>query len=65
MCPDGAPVCDRHRKRQWLDYDRYVTLLHRYGFRGPLFLHGLSEAQAPKCSAFLWEKLAKAVAKVP
>lgn len=48
-----------------LDYDRYVTLLHRYGFRGPLFLHGLSEAQVPKCSAFLREKLAKAVAKAP
>ena len=45
-----------------LDYDRYLSLLHNHGFRGPIFLHGLSEAQVPKCAAFLREKLARAVA---
>ena len=45
-----------------LDYDRYLSLLHLHGFRGPLFLHGLSEAQVPKCAAFLREKLARVVA---
>ena len=42
-----------------LDYDRYLTLLHAYGFKGPLLLHGLSEAQVPGCVAFLREKLAR------
>jgi sugar phosphate isomerase/epimerase len=42
-----------------LDYDRYVALLHRSGFRGPLLLHGLSEAQVPGCVAFLREKIAR------
>jgi sugar phosphate isomerase/epimerase len=45
-----------------LDYDRYLSLLHQYGFRGPLLLHGLSEAQVPGCIAFLEEKLARAAA---
>ena len=45
-----------------LDYDRYLSLLHTHGFRGPIFLHGLSEAQVPKCAAFLRDKLARAVA---
>lgn len=40
-----------------LDYDRYVSLLHRQAFRGPLLLHGLSEAQVPGCVAFLRAKL--------
>jgi len=40
-----------------LDYDRYVSLLHAYEFKGPLLLHGLSEAQVPGCLAFLREKL--------
>jgi sugar phosphate isomerase/epimerase len=40
-----------------LDYDRYVSLLHRHRFQGPLLLHGLSEAQVPGCVAFLREKL--------
>ncbi|MBP7936455.1 MAG: sugar phosphate isomerase/epimerase [Phycisphaerae bacterium] len=43
-----------------LNYDRYVSLLHRYRFRGPLLLHGLSEAQVPGCVAFLRDKLARA-----
>jgi sugar phosphate isomerase/epimerase len=42
-----------------LDYDRYLSLLRTYGFRGPLLLHGLSEAQVPGCVAFLREKLAR------
>ncbi len=42
-----------------LDYDRYLSLLHAYGFNGPLLLHGLSEAQVPGCVAFLRRKLAR------
>jgi sugar phosphate isomerase/epimerase len=45
-----------------LDYVRYLSLLHAYGFKGPLLLHGLSEAQAPGCVAFLREKLARVAA---
>jgi len=41
-----------------LDYNRYLSLLHSCGFKGPLLLHGLSEAQVPGCAAFLREKLA-------
>jgi sugar phosphate isomerase/epimerase len=44
-----------------LDYDRYVSLLHRYRFPGPLLLHGLSEAQVPGCVAFLRQKMARLV----
>jgi len=40
-----------------LDYSRYLALLHKYGFKGPLLLHGLSEAQVPGCVAFLREKM--------
>jgi len=42
-----------------LDYDRYLSLLHRDRFPGPLLLHGLSEAQVPACVAFLREKLTR------
>ncbi len=42
-----------------LDYDRYLSLLHTYRFKGPLLLHGLSEAQVSGCVAFLREKLAR------
>jgi sugar phosphate isomerase/epimerase len=42
-----------------LDYDRYVALLHAQGFKGPLLLHGLSEAQVPSCVTFLRERLAR------
>ncbi len=45
-----------------LDYYRYLSLLHAYGFKGPLLLHSLSEAQAPRCVAFLREKLARVAA---
>jgi sugar phosphate isomerase/epimerase len=41
-----------------LNYDRYVALLHANGFKGPLLLHGLTEAQAPTCVAFLRHKIA-------
>ena len=44
-----------------LDYDRYLSLLHAYEFRGPLLLHGLTEAQVPGCVAFLRNKLARVV----
>lgn len=40
-----------------LDYSRYLSLLHAYGFKGPLLLHGLSEAQVPGCIAFLRDKM--------
>jgi sugar phosphate isomerase/epimerase len=42
-----------------LDYDRYVALLHRHHFPGPLLLHGLTEAQVPGCVAFLRTKIAR------
>ena len=41
-----------------LDYVRYLSLLRGCGFKGPLLLHGLSEAQVPGCVAFLKERLA-------
>ncbi|WP_321471315.1 sugar phosphate isomerase/epimerase family protein [uncultured Paludibaculum sp.] len=41
-----------------LDYDRYLGLLRKYDFQGPLLLHGLSAAQVPGCLAFLRAKLA-------
>jgi sugar phosphate isomerase/epimerase len=40
-----------------LDYDRYITLLRRVGYTGPLILHSLSEEQVPGCVAFLRSKL--------
>jgi sugar phosphate isomerase/epimerase len=44
-----------------LDYDRYVGLLSEVAPEVPLILHGLSEAQAPECIAFLEEKIATIV----
>ncbi len=41
-----------------LDYDRYLALLRKYDFKGPLLLHGLSVEQVPGCMAFLRAKLA-------
>jgi sugar phosphate isomerase/epimerase len=41
-----------------LDYDRYLALLRKYDFRGPLLLHGLSVEQVPGCMAFLRAKMA-------
>ena len=48
-----------------LDYDRYLSLLHASGFKGPLLLHGLTESQVPGCVAFLREKLARVAAAPP
>jgi sugar phosphate isomerase/epimerase len=48
-----------------LDYDRYLSLLYACGFRGPLLLHGLSEAQVPGCVAFLRQKLARVASADP
>ena len=39
-----------------LDYDLYLSLLRRAGYRGPLILHGLTEAQVGSSVAFLREK---------
>ena len=41
-----------------LDYDRYMSLLRKYQFKGPILLHGLTVAQVPGCLAFLRAKLA-------
>lgn len=40
-----------------LDYDRYIALLDRSGYNGPLILHGLNEQQVDGCVAFLHTKL--------
>jgi sugar phosphate isomerase/epimerase len=45
-----------------LDYERYLSLLHGCGFKGPILLHGLSAAQVPGCVAFLREKMARVAA---
>ena len=41
-----------------LDYDRYIALLRKYDYKGPLLLHSLTPAQVPGCVAFLRTKLA-------
>jgi sugar phosphate isomerase/epimerase len=41
-----------------LDYPLYLTLLLQSGFKGPLILHGLSEAQARDAVAFVRNTLA-------
>lgn len=43
-----------------LDYDRYLGLLFKHRFAGPLLLHGLTAEQTPGCVAFLRKKLAAA-----
>ena len=40
-----------------LDYDHYLGLLHRSGYRGALVLHSLSPDQVPGCVRFLKQKL--------
>lgn len=40
-----------------LDYDQYLGLLKRCGYRGAVVLHGLSEDQVPFCVKFLQEKI--------
>ena len=39
-----------------LDYDLYLSLLRRAGYRGPLILHALAEEQVDSCVAFLRRK---------
>lgn len=41
-----------------LDYDRYLALLRKYDYRGPLLLHGLTAAQVPGCLAFVRARMA-------
>ena len=42
-----------------LDYGLYIRLLKRYGYRGALIMHGLSEQQVPQSQAFLRQILEK------
>jgi sugar phosphate isomerase/epimerase len=44
-----------------LDYDRYLALLRKYRFNGPLLLHGLTPAQTPACMAFLRARMASSL----
>jgi sugar phosphate isomerase/epimerase len=44
-----------------LDYDRYMSLLRKYEFKGPILLHGLTVEQVPGCLAFLRAKLASSL----
>jgi sugar phosphate isomerase/epimerase len=43
--------------RGLLDYDRYAARLRGIGFGGSVVLHGLGEAEAPGCVAFLRSKI--------
>lgn len=45
-----------------LDYPRYIALLRRHGYGGPLVLHSLSEPQVPGCVSFLRAQLGAAPA---
>jgi len=40
-----------------LDFDLYCKLLRESGYDGAVILHGLTEAQAPGCVAFLQERI--------
>lgn len=40
-----------------LDFDRYIRLLRRFGYGGPLVLHGLGEDEVASSVAFLIAKL--------
>jgi sugar phosphate isomerase/epimerase len=53
---DGGNLPVGHGK---LDYDRYLSLLKKYGFHGPLLMHSLNESHVPGCVEFLRTKLAK------
>jgi sugar phosphate isomerase/epimerase len=44
-----------------LDYDRYLSLLHKYGFRGPFLMHSLNESQTPGRVKFSRGKLARMI----
>lgn len=41
-----------------LDYDRYLALLRKYNYPGPLLLHGLTAAQVPECLAYVRARMA-------
>lgn len=41
----------------FLNYDRYVKLLDRVGYKGAIVLHSLKEEQVPGCREFLLSKL--------
>src|SRR5262245_11428869 len=43
--------------RGLLDYDRYVARLRGIDFAGTVVMHGLTEAEAPGCVAFLRSKI--------
>lgn len=43
--------------RGLLDYDRYLRLLHKAGYTGPLILHGLHESQVDESVKFLHAKM--------
>ena len=43
--------------RGMLDYDYYLSLLHKVGFDGPFILHGLKEVEVEECVDFLRGKL--------
>jgi sugar phosphate isomerase/epimerase len=40
-----------------LDYDRYLALLRKYDYKGPLLLHGLTPAQLPSCLQFVRDRM--------
>ena len=44
-----------------LDYDRYMSLLRKHKFKGPILLHGLTVEQVPGCLAFVRAKLASSL----
>jgi sugar phosphate isomerase/epimerase len=44
-----------------LDYDRYMSLLGKYQFKGTILLHGLTPEQVPGCLAFVRAKLASSL----
>ena len=44
-----------------LDYDRYLSLLRKYDYKGPILLHSLSIGQVPGCMAYLRAKLASSL----
>jgi sugar phosphate isomerase/epimerase len=46
-----------------LDWDRYLGLLQRSGFDGPLILHGFGETDAARSIAFLRGRLEKLSAR--
>ena len=48
-----------------LDYDRYMSLLRKYQFKGPILLHGLTPEQVPGCLTFLRAKLTAALQEKP